>query len=74
MVLPSDRLAFAAAVATCNAVGREARLLRLRNTLRLEQFWVSAALLDEVEGNASLCAVRGLEEVRFDKAGNLVDH
>src|SRR5438270_4938407 len=49
MVLPSDRLAFAAALLTCNAVGREPLLMRITNTLQLGAFWVSTALLDEVE-------------------------
>jgi len=48
MVLPSDRLALAAALLTCNAVGREPRVMRIKNTLRLDEFWVSPALLDEV--------------------------
>ena len=71
MVLPSDRLAFSAAIATCNAVGREVRLLRLRNTLCLDQFWVSAALLEEGGHNPFLRIERGLEPVRFDHEGNL---
>ncbi len=54
MVLPSDRLAFAAALLTCNAVGRAPRLLRITNTLRLNEFQVSASLLDDVAANLSL--------------------
>src|SRR6185295_11845295 len=41
MILPDDRLAVAAAVLTCNAVGRGPRLLRIANTLRLSEFTVS---------------------------------
>src|SRR5438067_8335351 len=49
MVLPSDRLAVASALLTCNAVGREPRLMRIKNTHRLVEFWVSTALLAEVD-------------------------
>src|SRR5436309_3321171 len=38
MVLPSDRLALAAALLTCNAVGRAPRVMRIANTLRLGDF------------------------------------
>ena len=72
MVLPSDRLAFAAALLTCNAVGREPRLMRITNTLRLGEFWVSTALLDEVERDPAQQILAGPEAVPFDSAGNVV--
>jgi hypothetical protein len=72
MVLPSDRLALAAALLTCNAVGREPRLMRITNTLRLGEFWVSAALLGAVEGDPTQQILAGPAEVPFDSAGNLL--
>ena len=72
MVLPSDRLAFAAALLTCNAVGREPRLMRITNTLQLGEFWVSTALLDEVERDPTQQIVAGPQAVPFDSAGNVV--
>jgi len=72
MVLPSDRLAFAAALLTCNAVGRAPRLMRIKNTLRLGEFWVSTALLDEVERDPTQHILDGPAAVPFDPAGNLV--
>jgi hypothetical protein len=73
MVMPSDRLAFAAALLTCNAVGREPRLLRIKNTLRLDEFSVSAALLEEVQANPALTVIEGPAPVPFDSEGDLRD-
>jgi len=73
MVLPSDRLAFAAALLTCNAVGRAPRLLRITNTLRLNEFQVSASLLDDVAANPALTVHSGPAQPAFDAAGNLRD-
>ena len=72
MVLPSDRLAFAAALLTCNAVGREPRLMRITNTLQLGAFWVSTALLDEVERDPAQQLLAGPQAVPFDSAGNVL--
>jgi hypothetical protein len=73
MVLPSDRLALAAALLTCNAVGREPRLLRIASTLRLDAFAVSASLLDEVRRHPHLEAIAGPGAPAFDAAGDLLD-
>jgi Lactate racemase N-terminal domain len=72
MVLPSDRLAWAAALLTCNAVGREPRLMRITNTLQLGAFWVSTALLDEVERDSTQQLLAGPQAVPFDSAGNVL--
>jgi hypothetical protein len=73
MILPSDRLALAAALATCNAVGRAPRLLRLANTLKLEEFAVSASLLDDVAQDPRLEVVAGPTTVTFDSQDNFTD-
>ena len=73
MILPSDRLAFAAALLTCNAVGREPRLLRIKNTLSLSQLSVSTALLDDVTTNSALRVMGEPAPVAFDAGGNLAD-
>jgi hypothetical protein len=73
MVLPSDRLAFAAALLTCNAVGREPRLVRIKNTLHLDEFWVSSGLLEEVAKNPTLQVFQGPGPVKFDQEDNLAD-
>jgi hypothetical protein len=73
LVLPSDRLALAAAVLTCNAVDRETRLMRIRNTLQLTETWVSSGLLDEVRADPALHILSDLAPLRFDAAGDLTD-
>ncbi|MBV9546727.1 MAG: hypothetical protein JOY61_20355, partial [Chloroflexi bacterium] len=73
MVLPSDRLAFAAGVLTCNAVGREPRLMRIKNTLQLSEVWVSAELLAEVRENPALRVLGQAEPLPLDQSGNLTD-
>lgn len=73
MVLPSDRLAFAAALLTCNAVGRAPRLVRIANTLRLDQFTVSASLLEEVRADAALEILAQPQQPPFDGEENLRD-
>ncbi|HEX2033386.1 MAG TPA: lactate racemase domain-containing protein [Chloroflexota bacterium] len=73
MVLPSDRLALAAALLTCNAVGRAPRVLRLAHTLQLHQFTVSASLLEEVAADERLALAAGPGPLPFDGDGNLRD-
>jgi hypothetical protein len=73
MVLPSDRLAFAAALLTCNAVGRAPRLMRIANTLRLDQFTASASLLDDMRADSALEVVSQAQQPPFDNGGNLRD-
>ena len=73
MMLPSDRLAIAAAVLTCNAVGRPPRLMRIASTLQLQEFVVSTALLDEVKAHPALEILAGPAPLPFDSAGNLRD-
>jgi hypothetical protein len=73
MVLPSDRLAFAAAVLTCNAVGRAPRIVRIQDTLHLEHIWVSEGLLDDVRDDPSLDVLEPASEVPFDQNGDLLD-
>lgn len=71
MVLPSDRLALAAALLTCHAVNRPPRLMRIRNTLKLDEFWVSPALLDEVYQDPTQQVVAEPQPLPFDEDGNL---
>jgi hypothetical protein len=73
MVLPSDRFAVAAAILTCNAVGREPRLVRIADTLHLQDFWISEALVGEAEPDPSIEVTVRPAEFEFDDAGNLRD-
>jgi hypothetical protein len=73
MILPSDRLALAAALLTCNAVGRAPRVMRIATTLRLDEFTVSDALLGDVGADPRLEVTAGAAPLPFDAAGNLRD-
>lgn len=70
MVLPSDRLALAAALLTCNAVDRKPTLVRIESTLHLGQFWISESLLDASRAVEGLEVVGAPEDPLFDAAGN----
>jgi Lactate racemase N-terminal domain len=72
MVLPSDRLAFAASLLTCNAVGREPRLMRIESTLQLGTFWVSSGLLDSVRLDPYQTIIEPLAPIRFDEHDDLL--
>jgi hypothetical protein len=47
--------------------------MRIRNTLELGEFWVSAALLDDVLANPALHVVTRPQPFALDDAGNLMD-
>jgi hypothetical protein len=49
------------------------RLVRIRNTLLLDQFWASEALLPEIRANPALTLLTEPEPLRFDAEGNLLD-
>jgi hypothetical protein len=68
MVMPTDEMAIAAALTICAGVEpRDARLVRIENTLKLGRFWVSEALLDEVENNERLELLEGPRPIRFEE-------
>ena len=72
MTMPTDRLAIAAALTmTAGVSPQNARLVRIKNTLKLRRMWVSEALLNEVDGEK----VRVVEEprpMRFDEEETLL--
>ncbi|TCJ13478.1 DUF2088 domain-containing protein [Rubrobacter taiwanensis] len=70
MVMPTDRLAIAAALKTCPGVSPPAaRLVRIRNTLRLRRMWVSEALLRE---SPKLKVLEEPKPMRFGADGSLL--
>jgi hypothetical protein len=71
MILPSDRLALSAAVLTCNAVGRPPAMVRIIDTLHLQDFWISEALVPQVTDMDSLEVVGEPTEWHFDGDGNI---
>ena len=72
MVMPTDRLAIAAALEMCAGVSPEkVRLVFVENTLKLRRMWVSEALLDEVEKHERLQVVESPRSMRFGEDGTL---
>ena len=74
--LPNDREAILTALRTCGPIDpKEARVVRIRNTLDLERFWISEGLLKLVESDPNLkkkIKVLGKpREMQFDVLGNL---
>lgn len=55
MFLETDELAIKAAIKTCNAFDlRQVRIVRIRNTLRLKELWISESLLPEAVGRSEI--------------------
>jgi hypothetical protein len=72
MAMPTDRDAIAAAILTCGRADLgSARIVRMRDTLDLEQLLVSESLLDEVEANAGLEIVGEAALMSFDAEGRI---
>jgi|GEM_PF-2024392 len=69
---PSDREALEAALGSL-AWPEEARVMRIRSTLELEELLVSEALLEELPAGPEVQAVGGPEQMLFDAAGDLRD-
>lgn len=72
VTLDSDREALETAISTSGASsGEDCRMVWIRNTLKLDRFVASEALLDEVESNRDLQVLERLGELDFDAQGNL---
>jgi hypothetical protein len=72
MTMPTDRMAIAAALTmTAGVSPQNARLVRIKNTLKLRRMWVSQALLNEVDGE-KLRVVEEPRPMRFDEEGTLL--
>jgi hypothetical protein len=73
MTMPTDRMAIAAALTmTAGVSPQNARLVRIKNTLKLRRMWVSEALLEEVEGDERLRSLGDLRPMGFDDEGFLL--
>ena len=73
MVMPNDRMAIAAALTMCAGVSPpRARLVRIKNTLKLRRLWVSEPLLEGVGAGERLRVVEEPSPMRFDADGSLL--
>lgn len=73
LIMPDDLTAIQTAVRACGApdIARP-RLLRIPNTLHLEYFYASEAMLPEIEARENAEVIGPLEEMRFE-AGHIVN-
>jgi hypothetical protein len=74
VVLENDRDAILAGIKTCNARDlKQARVVRIKNTLRLEEIYISEAMLAEAASRPEMEIIAPPAEMAFDAAGNLLD-
>ncbi len=72
MILKNDRQALQACIRTCNLMDyRRARVIRIRNTLCMEELEVSENLLDAVRAHPGMKVMGEPREPAFDREGNL---
>lgn len=74
MVMPNDELAIKCAVKVCTGVQSERiRMLRIKNTLSMNEFYISEALVKEAKGNNEMEIIGRLESMKFNYEGNLAE-
>ena len=73
LTLDSDFDVIRAAVKTCNAKDQSMiRLVRIKNTLRIGEFWASEAVVQELSERQGELEIGELEDWIFDEVGNLI--
>ena len=73
MVMNNDRQAIQGAIQTCIHVdARNVRMIRIKNTLQLEEIWISPALIPEARRHPNLEVLDEPAPLLFDEAGNLI--
>lgn len=72
-VMPNDRSAVKMALQTCMENDREKgyRVVWMKNTLHMDSFYISEALLEEAKSSADIEITGGLQTVPFDGQGNV---
>jgi hypothetical protein len=72
MVLETDVDAVEVALRSSKRVGTDFDFVRIKDTLSLGEFWVSAPLLEQLKGNPEYEVVRPLGQMPRDPQGNLL--
>ena len=73
MVLYNDKEAIQAALKSCNDIDNEhPRIIRIKNTLALENIEISEALLSEAKQNPNINVTSNLHAFIFDEKNNIV--
>jgi hypothetical protein len=74
IIMESDRLAIQGAIKTCNAADlKQLRMVRIPNSLRLNEIYLSEAMLAEAAQCAAISILTQPADFEFDAAGNLID-
>lgn len=74
IICETDREAVDFALATAGPLASdEVRLVRIRNTMVLDEMWVSEGLVPEARGKSGLEILTQAHEMNFDASGNLMD-
>jgi hypothetical protein len=74
MVMRNDYYAIKAAMKTCNLLNlNDARIVRIKNTLKIEEIYISENLLPEAKANPNIEILTGPFELKFDEEGYIVD-
>ena len=72
IILATDRLAIQAAIKTCNFIDfNNPKIVRLKNTLKVEEIYISEGLLEEANHNRKIIVLSEPSELEFDEFGNL---
>lgn len=72
LTLETDFDVVRAAIKTCNALNlNKTRIIRLKNTLSLSEFWASEAIVEELAVCGSSFEIGELQEWEFNAQGNL---
>jgi len=67
VVMPNDLLAIKCGIKTCTQIPPEGvRLVRIKNTLSMNEFYISEALISEAERNKDIRIIGELEELRVE--------
>ena len=72
MVLPSDLFAIKTALKTLDREPKEAKIVRIQDTLHIMELEISEGLISEAEGQAKVSTTSDLHELQFDNEGNLI--
>ena len=67
----TDREALETAFSTCGTSPEACRMIWIKNTLKLDQFIATEALLGDISGKPSLKVLEHVGELPFDGQGNL---
>lgn len=76
VTMPCDKLAFQYALQICYGIDRQKgpRIVWLKNTLRLDIFYISVALVEEVKKNKDIEILSEPRDILFDRDGNVIEH